>query len=410
MDFDRLLREARIGGREEDVVDIGFKDGRIAAIGASLDGEGPQEPLGGRLVLPGFVETHIHLDKSCLLGRCQCKDGTVEEAISLVAQAKRGFTVDDVYERASRTLEKSILHGTMRMRTHVEVDPRVGLTSLYALLQLRQDYAWAIDLQICAFPQEGLLDDPGCEQVIINALEQGADVIGGSPTADRDSHGQIARIFEIARRFDVDIDMHIDFGLDPSHLDVEEVCRKTEEFGWGGRVTVGHVTKMSAVPAARFAALARRLADSGVAVTVLPATDLYLNGHDYECSEPRGLTAAHRLIEQGVTCSISTNNVLNPFTPFGDCSLVRMANLYATVTHAGSAEEMATCLDMVTVQSARLLNLPDYGIAVGNPADLVVLDTHSRAGALSELAPVLAGFKGGARTFARPLPTLYRPQ
>jgi cytosine deaminase len=410
MDFDLLLRDARIGGREDVAVDIGFKDGRIAAIEPHLAGEGPEEELGGRVVLPGFVETHIHLDKSCLLGRCQCEKGTLDEAIALVAQAKRGFTVEDVYERASRTLEKSILQGTMRMRTHVEVDPRVGLTSFHALRRLKKDYAWAIDLQICAFPQEGLLDDPGCEEVIISALEQGADVVGGSPYMDKDSHGQIARVFEFARRFDIDIDLHLDFGLDPSHLDVEEVCRKTDEYGWGGRVAVGHVTKFSSVPSDRFAELARRLADAGVAVTVLPATDLYLNGRDYERDVPRGVTAAHRLVAQGVTCSISTNNVLNPFTPFGDCSLVRMANLYANVTHAGSTAEMSTCLDMVTVQSARILNLSDYGISVGNPADLVVLDADSRAGVVSEVAPVLVGFKAGTRTFNRPQPTLYRPQ
>jgi cytosine deaminase len=130
----------------------------------------------------------------------------------------------------------------------VEVDPRIGLTSFRALLRLKQIYAWAVDLELCVFPQEGLLDDPGCEDVLVAALEAGADVVGGAPYMDKDSHGQIARIFALARRFDVDIDFHLDFGIDPSHLDLLEVCRLAEATGWGGRVAIGHVTKLSAVP------------------------------------------------------------------------------------------------------------------------------------------------------------------
>ena len=409
MTFDLIFKGARIGGRDDAMVDIGVHDGRIIAIEPMLDGDAPVERLDGRLVLPGLIETHIHLDKSCLLDRCDCHRGTLDEAVAAVAQAKRGFTEDDVYARASRTLEKAILHGTMRMRTHVEVDPRIGLTSLRALLRLRRDYAWAIDIEICAFPQEGLLDDPGCEDVLVGAIEAGADVVGGAPYMDRDSHGQIARIFAIARRFDIDIDFHLDFGLDPSHLDVIEVCRQTDAQGWGGRVAVGHVTKFSSVSPARLDEIGRMLAGSGVAVTVLPSTDLFLTGRDHDHDVPRGVTPAHRLLSQGVTCSISTNNVLNPFTPFGDCSLVRMANLYANVTQVGTPAGMASCLDMVTGQSAKLMRLADYGLAPGMAADLVVLDCASSAQAVAELAPPLFGYKRGRQTFVRPAARLLRP-
>ena len=410
MDFDVIFRGARIGSRESDLVDIGIKAGRFAAVETTLEGSGPEEHLEGRLVLPGFVETHIHLDKSCLLGRCDCRSGALAEAIASVARAKRGFTEEDVYERASRTLEKAILQGTTRMRTHVDVDPRIGLTSLRALVRLKRDYAWAIAIELCAFPQEGLLDDPGCEAVLTQALEEGADVVGGAPYVDRDSHGQIERIFALARSFDVDIDLHLDFDLDSSHLDLEEVCRRTDAQGWGGRVAIGHATKLSAVPPERFVALGRRLAQSGVALTALPATDLFLMAREYDHNVPRGVTPAHRLLDLGVTCSLSTNNVLNPFTPFGDCSLVRMANLYVNIAQVGAPEAMASCLDMVTTHAARLLNQADYGIAPGLPADVVVLDCSSRSDAVAELAQPLMGFKAGRRTFSRPRPTLHRPQ
>jgi cytosine deaminase len=407
--FDLILRHARIAGRGAATFDIGIAAGRIAEIAEKIVAEGPDEHLGGRLVTPGFVETHIHLDKSCILDRCQSPEGTLQEAIAQVAAAKRAFTEDDVYARARRTLEKAIINGTTRMRTHVEVDPRIGLRSFEAIRRLKRDYAWALDLEICVFPQEGLLNDPGTEELLVAACEAGADLIGGCPYTDTDPHGQIARIFDIARRFDLDIDFHLDFDLDASRMDLDEVCRQTEAFRYGGRVAVGHVTKLSALPPDRLAAMARRLADAGVAVTVLPATDLFLMGRAHDHNIPRGVTPAHRLVEHGVTCSLATNNVLNPFTPFGDCSLVRMANLYANIAQAGTPRELATCFDMVTAQPAKLMNLTDYGIAVGNPADLIVLDSHDAAMAIAEVVSPLLGIKRGRRSFSRAAPCLHPP-
>ncbi|ABD06790.1 Amidohydrolase [Rhodopseudomonas palustris HaA2] len=410
MTFDLILRNAAVVDRPETALDIGIKAGRFAAIEAGLPATGaPEHDCGGRLVVPGFVETHIHLDKSCLLGRCNCEKGTLDEAIAEVVKAKRGFTEEDVYQRASQTLEKAIKNGTNQMRTHVEVDPRVGLTSFRALKQLKLDYAWAIDLQLCVFPQEGLLDDPGCDAVMLQALREGADVVGGAPYMDKDSHGQIGRIFEMAKQFGVDIDFHLDFGLDPAHLDLDEVCRMADATGWGGRVAIGHVTKLSAMPKAAFDAAAKRLADAGVAVTVLPATDLFLTGRDAEFNVPRGVTPAHWLRHHGVNCSISTNNVLNPFTPFGDCSLIRMINLYANITQVAATADLTGCLDMVTSGSAKLINRADYGIAVGHPADLVVLDCATKAQAVCEIAQPLFGLKRGLRTFDKPAAILHKP-
>lgn len=409
MSLDHIFRNARIAGREGETRDIGIKDGRFAAIEVKIEADAPSEDLGGRLVVPGFCETHIHLDKSCLLGRCTCEKGTLDEAIAAVAAAKKTFTEEDVYARATRTLEKAIVQGTQRMRTHVEVDPRIGLTSVRALLKLRQAYAWAIDLKLCVFPQEGLLDDPGCEEIMVEALEMGCDVVGGAPYMDKDSHGQIARIFELAQRYDMDIDFHLDFGLDPAHLDLLEVCRMAEKTGWSGRVAIGHVTKLSAVPEARLKELGHRLAQAGVAVTALPSTDLFLIGREFDHNVPRGVALAHKLKEMGVTCSLSTNNVLNPFTPFGDCSTVRIANLYANVAQVGTPAGMADCLDMVSSMSAKLMNIPGYGIDVGNKADLVVLDCETRAQAVAELAQPLLAMKGGRRTVTRPAPTLHQP-
>jgi cytosine deaminase len=409
MVLDFILRNARIAGGDGTTCDIAISGGKIADIQSSIAADAPAEDVDGRLVTAGFVETHIHLDKSCILDRCKSEQGTLKEAIEQVAAAKRAFTEDDVYTRAHRTLEKAILQGTMRMRTHVEVDPRIGLKSFQAIRRLKKDYAWAIDLEICVFPQEGLLNDPGTEDLLIAACETGADLIGGCPYTDSDPHGQIARIFALAKRFDLDIDFHLDFDLDATWMDLDEVCRQTQAHRYGGRVAVGHVTKLSALPPDRFMASARRLADAGVAVTVLPATDLFLMGRGHDHNIPRGVTHAHQLLAHGVTCSLATNNVLNPFTPFGDCSLIRMANLYANVVQIGWPKELSACFEMVTTQPAKLMNLTDYGVAIGNPADLVVLDCQDPVTAVVELSQTIFGIKRGRRSFTRNLPVLHRP-
>jgi cytosine deaminase len=191
------------------------------------------------------------------------------------------------------------------------------------------------------------------------------------------------------------------------HLD--EVCRQTETHRWGGRVTIGHVTKLSAIDYRSLIDVGRRLADAGVAVTVLPATDLFLMGREHERHVPRGVAPVHRLLGHGVTCSLATNNVLNPFTPFGDCSLLRMANLYANVTHVGRPGDLKACFDMVTTLPARLINATDYGITVDGPADLVVLDSRDPAMAVAELPAPLFALKRGRRSFTRAAAALHRP-
>jgi cytosine deaminase len=407
--MDLILRNARVIGNEGVTSDIGIDKGRIVAIQPQLAAEGETLDLGGRLVTPGFIETHIHLDKSRILGRCKAERGDLEEAIGEVAKQKKSFTAEDVYTRAKLTLEKAILNGTTHMRTQLEVDPGIGLRGLEGVRPLIEEYKWAIDLEICVFPQEGLLNNPGTDELMVEALKSGGSVVGAAPYTDKSPHGQIDRIFAIAREFDIDIDMHLDFGPTTDVLDLHYVCELAERFKWGGRVAIGHVTKLSAAPPELFAACAKRMADAGVALTVLPSTDLYLMGRHMTHGVMRGVTDAHKLLHHGVNCSLSTNNVLNPFTPFGDCSLVRMANIYANICQVGSAHDTRECFNMITTRSAKLLNLDDYGLQVGKPADLAVLDTESPEQAVAELSPVLYAFKRGRRTVTRSPAVLHRP-
>jgi cytosine deaminase len=408
--MDLVLRNAHVAGREADgPLDVGIADGRIAVVSPALAADAPSRDLRGRLLAPGFVETHIHLDKSRILDRCRADSGDLGEAIAEVARAKQGFTPQDVHDRGAATLERAILNGTTHMRTHLEVDPGIGLRGFDGILPLVREYAWAIDLEICVFPQEGLLNNPGTDALMVAALSRGGRVVGAAPYTDSDPHGQIDRIFEMARQFDIDVDMHLDFGADPTSLDLDYVCAVTERTGWGGRVAIGHVTKLSAADPVRFAQAARRMADAGVALTVLPSTDLYLMGRHMDRAVMRGVTPAHRMLEDGVNCSLSTNNVLNPFTPFGDVSLIRAANLYANIAQVGKRDDIAECFEMVTRRSAKLLRLAEYGIAEGAPADLTVIDAPDRAAAVAEIAPPLLGIKRGRITFRREPAQLLRP-
>jgi len=406
--MDLILRNASLGDGAG-TLDIGVADGKVAALSSRLAASAPEIDLGGKLVVPGFIETHLHLDKACILDRCKSEQGTLEEAIAEVSRVKRQFSDDDVFARGGLVLDKAIVHGTTHVRTHVEVDPGIGLTGFNAIKRLADAYRWAVDVEICVFPQEGLTNYPGTEELMREALGSGARVVGAAPYTDPDPRLQIERVFRMALDFDVDIDMHLDLGDSPEQMDVEYVCELTERHRYGGRVTIGHVTKMSLLPPERFEPLAARLADSGVAVTVLPATDLFLMGRGQRHSKVRGVLAAHELLSHGVNCSLSTNNVLNPFTPFGDASLLRMANLQANVCQISGNGRLRDCFAMLTDRSARLMNLSDYGIKVGNPADIVVLDATTPEQAVAEICDPLAVFKRGRRTVTRTRAELHRP-
>ena len=383
--FDLLLLNCRLpDGR---MADIACAGGRIAAIG-NLSGRPAERTLRceGRAVTPGLVESHIHLDKALLSDRTPSREGTLAEAIRVTGEAKRNFTVEDIRTRARTVLDMAIQSGTTAMRSHVEVDPIVGLKGLEALLPLRQEYAPAIDLQLCAFAQEGILQAPGTEALLAEALRRGAEVIGGCPYNDSDAFTQIDIVFRLAREFDVDADFHVDFFDEPEHLHLRYIAEQSLRHGWQGRVALGHCTELAALPPPDLEPIAGLLRDAGVGVITLPATDLYLMGRKDSHRIRRGLAPAKRLLASGVTVAAATNNVRNAFTPMGNANLALMGFLLTVGAHMGTVTEQAEVLRMLTEHPARLLRLPAYGLAVGCQADLVVWD----AGRVEEIVATLA--------------------
>ena len=409
--MDLIIRNARLADASPDQppMDIGIDKGRIVAIERGLAAQGETYDAKGCLACAGLVETHIHIDKSRIIDRCAPQPRRTLSPVTGVAPIKHTMTLADTRIRAERTLQECILHGTTRMRTQVEVDPGIGMRGFDAVESLAADYKWAIDIEMCVFPQEGLTNYPGTDELLVESLKRGARVLGGAPRYDTNGPAQIERIFELAREYDTDIDIHLDVGPTPEGMYVHQVRELTEKYKRGGRVVVGHMAKLSLLPPEEVAKIARGLADAGVAVTVLPATDLFLMGRDQDHSVRRGVADANLLCEHGVNCSLSSNNILNPATPFGDCSLIRMANLYANVVQLDRPAQLAECFNMLTERSARLLNIKDYGFKVGNPGDMVILNAESPVQAIREISQPLAAFKNGKQTVRWNAPELLRP-
>jgi len=410
--YDLIVRNARLSGSGATgaTVDIAVAGGRIAAMEPHIADGGTSVDAHGNLVSPGLVESHFHLDKARILDRvAPLEDRRATDYMKRVSAVKDSFTTEDIYARARQTLEQCMLNGVMHMRTHIEVDSPIALKGYDAIERLQKDCAWGFDLQLCVFLQEGWTNVPGAEENVVAALKRGAQVVGGAPRYDVNGPAQIERIFALAKEFNVDVDIHGDGGYTTHDMMAWQICDLTDRIGWGGRVAIGHGNKYSCLPDAEVAKLGKRLADSGVAIAVLPTTDLFTSGRHQEHSVMRGVADANALIAQGANCAIATNNVLNPFTPYGDCSLVRIANMYANVVQRGTDKDLSECFAMVTERAARIMRKKDYGIAVGNPADLVVWNAKTPAEVIATVAQPLMGFKRGRRLFKRALAVLERP-
>lgn len=370
------------------MADIGCRGGRIVEIGA-LAGRstGREIACEGRVVTPGLVDSHIHLDKALLGARAPSREGTVAEAIRVTGAAKRGFTREDIADRARRVLDLAVRQGTTAMRSHVEVDPIVGLMGFEAILPLRREYAPAIDLQLCAFAQEGILQMPGTEALLREALRMGADLVGGVPYNDTDAHRHIAIVFDLAAEFDVDVDFHADFFDEPQHLHVIDIAEQTVRHGWQGRVAVGHLTELGALPPIAQEPIVAAIREAGIGVIVLPATDLYLMGRKDLRSVRRGLAPVRRLLAAGIPVAAATNNVRNAFTPVGTADPVLMGFLVAVGCHMGTRDDLLEALAMLTLYPARILGVPDYGVDAGCRADLIVWDAERAEDIIATMAP-----------------------
>lgn len=341
----------------------------------------------GRLLIPGLVDAHIHLDKALLLERFPAQEGNFAEAMLETSKLKQSFTKEDIQARARRVIEQSIAFGVTAMRSHVEVDHTIGLTGMEALLPLQTEYAWGLSLQLAVFAQEGITDQPGIVDLLHQAMQMGGNVIGSAPYTDPDPKRNVQIVFDIAQAHNCDVDFHLDFLDDHQPLLVTFVVEETIRRGWQGRVCLGHMTKLAALPPEQLQELAPMLQAAGISILALPATDLYMMARKDTHNVRRGIAPIHTLADLGVMVGLATNNIQNLFTPFGDGDVLKICTLLAQVLHLGTTARHDLCLKFATTEAARSIGISNHGLQVGNIADLVLLNATSVTDAISA-APV----------------------
>lgn len=361
---------ARLGSSEE-TYSIEIRGGVIEDIVLGASGGDELIDAGGRLVSPGLVDPHMHLDKAFLSERYANRTGTLEEAIRVMGEAKRRFTVESVAQRAGRLVEMASAHGTTLIRTHVDVDTIVGLTGLEALLGVREAYRGRVDLQIVAFPQEGL-EQEGAVSLLEDALEMGADAVGGIPALDEDPEAHIDTVFELSGRHSVDVDMHIDESESPDDLTLEYYADKASSVHGDARMVASHCCSLSVVEDEKAAQVIDKVREAGIGVVTLPSTNLYLLGRN-GYPKTRGLTRVRQLLDAGVQVLYGSDNVRDPFNPFGNANLLEIGCILAHADHMGGGEELRRVFSMASERPKTLLR-DDRGLFVGSRADLVVHD------------------------------------
>jgi cytosine/creatinine deaminase len=397
--FDLLLRRARIDGRPEPH-DIAIAGERIAQIAPHAVGEALREiDLDGRLTSPAFVQPHIHLDK-VLVGSLlpPNRSGTLAEAIALLHETKRTATAEEIRARAGVVIRQAVMAGTTALRSHVDVDTIGGLRPLEGVLAARADHADLCEIQLVAFPQEGIWRDPGSDELMAEAMRSGADVVGGMPHWEIDhdaARRHIAFCLDLAERHDADVDMHVDETDDGRWRSFELLVEEAERRDWGGRTTAGHVCAMAAWPDDYAAAVIRRAAGIGVHVVTNAPTNLMLQGRDDAEPRRRGIPRVKELLAAGVTVAAGQDCVDDAFYPFGTADPLQVALIVAHAAQLGTPAEIAAALRMVGEDAARILGLADYGLVAGARADLVVLEAERPADALREQAPRRWVLRGG---------------
>ncbi|MCU0569361.1 MAG: cytosine deaminase [Oculatellaceae cyanobacterium Prado106] len=390
-----LLRQGRLlhpDGRIE-TVDIALDGNRIAAIAPHLDLSAPEVlDLENQLVSPPFVESHIHLDSAMTVGQPRFnQSGTLFEGIEIWRERKQDLTLEDVKERAIATLKQQAMQGVLMVRTHADVS-EASLTALQGLLDARDAVKDWITVQVVAFPQDGLYGSPQNERLMAEALSRGADVVGGIPHYEltrEDGVRSVHRIFELAEQYDRLIDIHCDEIDDDQARFLEVMVACAIRSGMGSRVTASHTTAFGSYNNAYAGKLLGFLRRTEMNFVCNPLINITLQGRTDTYPKRRGLTRVKELWQQGVNVSLGHDCVCDPWYPLGTGNMLDVASMLLHVAQMTGTAEMDACYNMTTWHGAKTLHLEDqYGIEVGKPANLIVLDAGDRFDAIRRRATV----------------------
>lgn len=388
-------------------IDIGVKDGKIAAIDTNLGGEaGEVIDADGQLVAPPFVDCHFHMDATLSLGQPRFNEsGRLLEGIQIWGELKPLLTHEAVIERALNYCDLAVAQGLLAIRTHVDIcDDR--LLGVEALLEVKKRVAPYIDLQLVAFPQDGYYRYPGAIDLLNRALDMGVDVVGGIPHFERtmsDGAASVKALCEIAEKRGLLVDLHCDETDDPLSRHIETLTYETQRLGLNGRVNGSHLTSMHSMDNYYVSKLLPLMAEADVSATANPNINIGIQGRHDTYPKRRGMTRIPEMLTYGITCAFGQDCMMDPWYSLGQADMLDVASMGLHVAQMTSREAMRQCFDAVTTGPAKIMHLDGYGVEVGKKADMVLLQATDSIEAIRLKATRLAVIKHG-RVIARTAP------
>jgi cytosine/creatinine deaminase len=402
--MDMVVRHAVVRGHQG-MVDIVIEKDRIARVEAKVAGKGGREiDAAGSLVLPGLFNLHLHADK-CLLGEIMRPNlsGTLPEAIEITNDFKRKYDPAEVAERASRAIEVGVKNGTTFFRLFADVGTIGRLRAARGLLLAREKFGGYCDIQVVAFPQEGIVRDPGAAELLDEAMKEGCDIVGGLPWyeyTDAEAREHIDICFDIAKRYDRDIHMLVDDTDDENSRSLEYLALKTMRENFHGRVAASHCGAMAAYNDVYAAKIVDMVATAGVTISVNAHINLVCSARLDREPRRRGIARVKELLTRGANVVTSQDDVNDPYYPFGKPDPLECVSMIAHVAQLTLPHELEQAMSMVTENAAKAARVDDYGIAPGKRADLVVVGAPSVHEAI-RLQPLRRHVIKGGREVAR---------
>lgn len=395
-----IIKNAKLRGKDG-LWNIAIKAGKFDEVTQDIIEEKGQEVLDveGSLVQPPFIEPHIHLDTTLTAGEPEWnQSGTLFEGIQRWSQRKETLTENDVKTRAKTALKWQIAQGIQHVRTHVDVtDPK--LTALKALLEVKEEMASYVDLQLVAFPQEGINSFPSGAELLEEALKMGADVVGGIPHFEFTREYGVSSLktaFDLAEKYDRLIDIHCDEIDDEQSRFVEVVAAEAYERGLNNRVTASHTTAMGSYNDAYTYKLFRLLKMSNINFVANPLVNIHLQGRFDTYPKRRGITRVKELLEAGLNVSFGHDDIFDPWYPLGTGNMLQVLHMGIHVSQLMGYEQIMNSIDLITTNSAKTLNIEEsYGIEAGKPANLIVLSAENEYEAIRKQAAVRYSIREG---------------
>jgi cytosine deaminase len=394
-----LIKNIVIENNPEEI-DIRVVDGKFETIAKDLTPLPGEEVIDGKgcMALPPFIESHVHLD-TCLTAGDPCWNlsGTLFEGIECWSKRKEKLSKQDVKERAGRAIRMQAANGVQFVRTHVDVtDP--SLIAMEGMLELQQEMKGIVDIQIVAFPQEGIQSYPNGEELMVNAVKMGADCVGAIPHFEFTREYSVESLnfaMKLADKYDKLVDVHCDEIDDEASRGLETLACRAYEYGMGERVTASHTTAMHSYNNAYAYKLFRLLKMSGINFVSNPLVNTHLQGRLDTYPKRRGVTRVKELLEAGINVSMGHDDLFDPWYPLGDGNMLNVVHMGLHVCQMMGYEEIMNSYKLITHNAARTLNLSNYGIKEGNPADFIILDATNFYNVLNERSALRYSYRGG---------------